>query len=643
MNIISVRYRLSRPLADLLQEVAFQFAVKLAPIQGIFSDAIESIDPDCSLIFIEFPAAPDATGVIRVRQWCLANPSHTLVAIFQSTDHLDANTELMNFVDDYTFANSSADQIRMRFKFAFNTQKRKQYKLEQIRQSIAVEQLMQTDYGTVLGSLAEGVVYQGPNDEILYANDAACEFLGLSHDQLMGKTSYDPRWAALREDGQPFLPGEHPSAFTLRTGKALRDVFMSVLTGTGDMRQLTINTQPLFGLGKNTPTGVIVSFRDRTGVMLAQKERDELRNQLLQSQKMEALGTLAGGIAHDFNNLLTPILALSQILKIEASNADLVQQLAVIEANALSARDLVNQILTFSRKKPDLIRRVNLSEVVKSASTMVQEYAETSGTISFDIEDNLFVDGDSNQLAQLFLNIVTNAFKAVEKTALKTITVRVWRQDEAPNLPIKVSVEDSGVGMSGATLTRIYEPFFTTSEPGKGTGLGLSVVHNVVKSHGGSVDCRSIEGEGTCFTLGFDKSRLVDEAVEIKEIDANTRKLKGCALILDDNSDSCDVLAELVEFFGMTVCKFNSPLAAVDSIRTKEIAVDLIISDFSMPEMTGFEFASAVRDLDSDIPIAIITGYGEDLLDKDREKCDMVLAKPIQLSELESALRKLMA
>jgi PAS domain S-box-containing protein len=641
MNL--VRYRLSGPLEVLLEEAAVQFAVKLVPISGVFSDEIVSIEPQCNIIFVEFPAAPDPTEVIRVQQWCLANPAHTLVAVFQSADRIDSNSELMNFVGDYTFADSSADQIRMRFQFALNTQKRQQTKLEQIRQSIAVDQLMRTDYGTVLGNLAEGVVYQGSNDEVLYANQAACEVLGLSYEQLMGKTSYDPSWAALKEDGQPYLPGEHPSAFTLRTGKALRDVFMSVSSGTGEMRQLTINTQPLFGLDKRTPTGVIASFRDKTGVLEAQKERDELRNQLLQSQKMEALGTLAGGIAHDFNNLLTPILALSQMLQVDANSGDFARPLAVIEANALSARDLINQILTFSRKKPDLISRVNLSELVTSVSTMVQEYAEITGPISFDVEDDLFIDGDSNQLAQLFMNIVTNAFKAVEETARKTIKVRVWRETEAPNLPIKVSIEDSGLGMSEALLTRIYEPFFTTSAPGKGTGLGLSVVHNVVKSHGGSVDCQSMEGEGTCFTLGFDESRLVDKAVETTGVAANTRKLKGSALILDDNSDSCDVLAELVEFFGMTAYKFTSPTAAVDSIRTKAMAVDLIISDFSMPEMNGFEFASAVRDLDSSIPIAIITGYGENLPDIAKEKCDMVLAKPIQLSELESALRKLIA
>lgn len=278
---------------------------------------------------------------------------------------------------------------------------------------------MQSDYETILGSLAEGVVYQGPNDEVLYGNNAACEFLGLSHDQLMGKTSYDPRWAALKENGEPFMPGEHPSAVTLRTGKPMRDVFMSVRHASGERRQMMINSQPLFTRESHKPSGVIVSFRDTTGMLEAQKERDELQQQLLQSQKMEALGTLAGGIAHDFNNLLTPILALSQKLMTDPANKELSHQLSIIESNALSARDLINQILTFSRKKPELIRRVNLSEVVSSVAAMVREFADSTVTIIEEIEENLFTDGDANQLVQLFLNIMTNAVKAIEDTHQK--------------------------------------------------------------------------------------------------------------------------------------------------------------------------------------------------------------------------------
>jgi nitrogen fixation/metabolism regulation signal transduction histidine kinase len=387
MNTAFARYRLNEALASLLAAVAQQFGVTVEPFTTAIADQIDAIEPDCHLVFIEFPVTVDTIEVIRVRHWCLANPSHTLIAVFQSAEQYHSNTEVLNFVDDYIFANSSPEQISLRFGFALNVQTRKQHKIEQIRQSISVDELMQSDYASILGSLAEGVVYQGPNDEVLYANDAACRFLALTMDQLKGKTSYDPRWSALKEDGTPFLPGEHPSAITLRTGKALSEVFMSIRHGADAMRQMTINTQPLFASNSDKATGVIVSFRDITGVLEARKERDEMRDQLLQSQKIEALGTLAGGIAHDFNNLLTPILGLSQKLILDSSSSDLVHQLSVIEANALSARDLINQILTFSRKKPDLMVRINLSKVVQSVSVMVEEFADNNVTKSFDFED----------------------------------------------------------------------------------------------------------------------------------------------------------------------------------------------------------------------------------------------------------------
>ncbi len=626
-------------------QTADKHGATVEPFIKTLTEEFDSIQGSCHLIFVEFPEQIDAVEIIRARQWCLANPSHILIAVFQSADLFDANIQSMDFIEDYVFANSSPQQILMRFWFALNAQKRRQHKVEQIRQSISVDELMQSDYGSILGSLAEGVVYQGPSDEVLYANDAACEFLGLSRDQLMGKTSYDPRWAALKEDGTPFMPGEHPSAITLRTGEPMSDVFMSIQQASGDMRQVTINTQPLFASKSDKAMGVIVSFREITGVVQARKERDEIRDQLLQSQKMEALGTLAGGIAHDFNNLLTPILGLAQKLKFGLGSGDLHQQLSVIESNALSARDLINQILTFSRKKPDLMVRVNLSEVVQSVSGMVDEFADDSIAKSFELEDQLFVDGDGNQLAQLFMNLMTNAIKAVKDSEVKTIKVKAWRDPDALHLPIKVSIEDTGVGIAESLLDRIYEPFFTTSDPGKGTGLGLSVAHNVVKAYGGNIDCKSTEGEGTCFTLAFADSQLVSEAAVHREPEPISEKLSGCALILDDNLESCSVLAELVQFFGMTTLEFNSPLAAVEAVRNGESKIDIIISDFSMPQMNGFEFAGAIRSLGHNIPIAIITGYGEDLFDKnkDKEKCDMVLAKPIQLAELESALRKLMA
>ncbi|MFT4862232.1 MAG: K+-sensing histidine kinase KdpD [Pseudohongiellaceae bacterium] len=155
------------------------------------------------------------------------------------------------------------------------------------------------------------------------------------------------------------------------------------------------------------------------------------------------------------------------------------------------------------------------------------------------------------------MNLMTNAMKAVEDSQKKEIKVRVWRDASSSTLPIKVSIQDTGVGISEALLARIYEPFFTTSESGRGTGLGLSVAHNVVKSFGGNIDCKSIEGEGTCFTLAFAQSQLVGEPEDEKEIRPNLGKLEGCALILDDNTDSRDVLAELVQFFGMNTLKFN--------------------------------------------------------------------------------------
>lgn len=641
MKATTVHYRLSPALESILIDVAEQSKVEIAPFTTNFSSAIDEVSAKCTLVLAEFPPNPIPLEVIRARQWCFASPLHTLIAVFPSSEQLDFNEELCEFIDDYVFADSRRQQIIRRFQFALDSEKKKRSRLEQIRQSLAMEQLLKTDYASILGGLAEGVIYQGNNDEVLYANAAACDLLGLSIDQLKGKTSYDPRWQATNELGKAFKPGEHPSAMTLRTGEPMREVFMSIRHAKGETRQVTINTQPIFGNSSDKPSGVIVSFRDCTGVLAAEQERDDMRKQLIQSQKMEALGTLAGGIAHDFNNLLTPILALSQKLKAQSETTSFNRELSVIESNALSARNLVNQILAFSRKKPAIVSRVNLSKLLSSVCALIQEFADSDIAIASNIEPAISIDGDENQLNQLFMNLMTNALKAVKSSEQKFIRVELWKDSNAQNLPIKVAIEDSGIGISPELISRIYEPFYTTRELGEGTGLGLSVAHNVVEAHGGDISCTSHGGKGTCFIVSFDSGYLTSISPEVEPGEEDTGSLTGKALVLDDNKDSCDVLCELIDFIGMEAYKYYSPKVALEDLAEIATEFDLIVSDYSMPGMNGFEFASAARKLYPEIPIAIITGFGEEFKSGTTDNCDMVLSKPIQLTELKSALRKL--
>ena len=251
-------------------------------------------------------------------------------------------------------------------------------------------------------------------------------------------------------------------------------------------------------------------FKDVTEAHAAQAREKELQRQLLHSQKLEALGTLAGGVAHDLNNTLVPILALSK-LAVEAlpEGSGLHDDILTIYRASERARDLVKQILAFSRKQNAAKQHVDLARVTRDALQMLRATLPATIQIADQILEVPRVLGDPGEMHQVIINLVTNAGHAIG-SSLGKITVRLWGAAERePSLAgeagsvVCLSVGDTGCGMDQATLDRIFEPFFTTKSVGEGTGLGLSVVHGIVTRHGGRIEVRSTPGEGSKFTVAL--------------------------------------------------------------------------------------------------------------------------------------------
>jgi signal transduction histidine kinase len=259
------------------------------------------------------------------------------------------------------------------------------------------------------------------------------------------------------------------------------------------------------------PLKLIGVIRDVTDLREAERRRDELERELMHSQKLEALGTLAGGVAHDLNNTLLPILALSKLALDELPEASPVRgDIEVIIRASEHARDVVKQILAFSRKQDLVKREVDLVAVTREALRMLRAGLPATIQIIEQIAPAPPLFGDASELHQVIVNLVTNAAQAIGG-GVGRIIVRIWAASEPPNSveavqgrpAVYLSVADTGCGIDRVTVDRIFEPFFTTKEVGEGSGLGLSVVHGIVTGHGGAIVVHSQPGEGTQFILSF--------------------------------------------------------------------------------------------------------------------------------------------
>ncbi len=240
----------------------------------------------------------------------------------------------------------------------------------------------------------------------------------------------------------------------------------------------------------------LMAIQDVTELRKAEKARDDYREQLHHAQRLDALGTLAGGIAHDLNNTLVPIVALTKLMRAEATSDDTIRNLEVIQRAGERARDLVRQVLAFSRRTPIERHRIDLSEVVAEALGLMRASVDSHITIEEHLTPDATVFADSGQIHQVLVNLVTNAAQAIgDRAGRIVVTVKA-----GPNAPLRLTIADDGDGMDQRTLSRMFEPFFTTRPVGSGAGLGLAIVHGIVTGHGGSVAAESSPG-GTCIII----------------------------------------------------------------------------------------------------------------------------------------------
>ncbi|MFA6244037.1 MAG: PAS domain S-box protein [Candidatus Hydrogenedentales bacterium] len=372
---------------------------------------------------------------------------------------------------------------------------------------------------------------------------------------------------------------------------------------------------------------------------------EELRMEesLRQSQKMQAIGTLAGGIAHDFNNILAAILGYAELLApVVKGHAQAKEDVSHIRASALRARDLVQQILTFSRQKERERHAVRVDIVVADAVRLLRSTISKSIQIVADIEpSHCTVMADEAEIHQIIVNLCTNAYHAMgESEGTLGISLCVVHVDNAltaeipelsPGPHLKLSVSDTGCGMDETTKERIWEPFFTTKEQGKGTGLGLATVHGIVKALGGAVTLDSAPNRGSTFAVYLPclvEPALPDGKRQVQTLEGNER-----ILVVDDEQHVASVVGRMLGGLGYQV---------TEMILSGREVFDLLVTDQQMPGLTGKELAGRLRAARNNLPIVIMTGFSETITPESAAEMGVsgFLYKPLDSEELAAAVRE---
>lgn len=476
---------------------------------------------------------------------------------------------------------------------------------------------------------------------IVDANPAAVSFYGWSYETLTRKKIFNIN--TLTEE-QVFDEIEKAKM------EQRKQFYFRHCLASGEIRDVEVYSGPIKVHGKELLYSIVY---DITARKKAEEEKAALEAQLLHTQKMESIGTLSGGIAHDFNNLLGIILGNAELAMDDLSEWHPVKDnLNEIRTASLRARDVVKQLLSFGRKTDPKKRPVKLIRIVEDAlkflRSSIPASIEIHQNMPNDTDDTIFAD--SSQINQVMINLFTNAAHAMEDTG-GVITIGIenicldqistpFYPDLAPGNYVKLVVSDTGTGIDHEIKDRIFDPYFTTKEVGKGTGIGLSVVHGIVKSHDGAISVDSKFGEGTTFSILFplaEEEAVIETEPADKFPTGNER-----ILIVDDEESMVDIGRRRLERLGYQVEARTNPIEALELFQADPDQFDLVITDMTMPHITGDRLVKEILKIRPDIPTILCTGFSEKI---DEEKAKKIgvrqyIEKPFDRGKLSRLVRK---
>lgn len=484
-------------------------------------------------------------------------------------------------------------------------------------------------------AIEDMVTIQDKDMRILRANRAAADYLGVGVENIVGRHCYEIF------QGKTEACENCPELLTLRDRQHHTGTVRHDHTG----RVFLVSTSAIQD-DKGEVKNIVHVAKDIT----VQKELEE---ELYQARKMEAIGTLAGGIAHDFNNILTSVLGYAELLR-----NDIIQGRAATDKvdkvikGALRARDLISQILTFSRRTVQKPLPLKPHLIIGESLKLLRATLPVTIEIRQDIDkDGGMIVADPTKLQQVLMNLCSNALQAMENqqgvlsVQLRDIVLTrhdlVSDQNLRPGSYVELSVSDTGCGIEHLNLKRIFEPYFTTRGFGRASGLGLALVHGIVRDHGGLIRVESEVGKGSTFRVYFPAlPEKVDRQAPqrpTEDVNAGTERI----LLVDDEETILDVQGEALGLLGYSITAATDGDAAFQQFCTDPQGFDLIITDQTMPNMTGVELARKILKIRPDIPVILCTGYSE-MVDEKKARMAGIrhfVMKPVELSALERLVR----
>lgn len=503
--------------------------------------------------------------------------------------------------------------------------------------------------GEILAQVSDAVISIDDDQRVTYLNAAAEQQYGVTASEALGRhLSEIYRYSWLHPED------EAAASCLLRDTGCWRGENVHVKRN-GEEIHVESSVSRLRA-GEGIRPGLLAVIRDISERRQAERGRASLEAQLIEAQRVEAIGTLAGGVAHDFNNILGTILINAELARQDAGrNHEALRSLAEIEKASHRARDLVQQILSFSRRQPSSRQVVSIASIAEECVRLLR--AGLLGGMRIECHcaaDTPSILADSAQVTQVLLNLGANAAQAMQERP-GTIDIRAegFTLDESsarPDLVLRpgryarIVVCDTGHGMDAATQRRIFEPFFTTRPPGKGTGLGLSVVHGIVQAHAGAIIVHSEPGEGSKFELYFPCANEAAAAPDTIERAGQVAEGRGRHILyIDDDQPQLFASKRMMERWGYRVSAYFEQREALDAVLSGKLRVDLVVTDFNMPGTSGLEIASAIRDALPDLPVIMVSGYITDELRTQAAAVGVreMIAKPQDREELRDAVQNI--
>lgn len=591
-------------LEDLLSD---QFVVLKAPSAEVALDLMKHSD-DIAVVVTD-QRMPDMAGDELVAR--LSEKYQAQKIMVTGYADLAAVVRAVNEGSIFAYVTKPWDENDLRSKVA---KAATQFRLSQ---ELATEKQLLND---LMDHSPDGIYFKDSDLRFIRANQAVATWLGKDIDELVGRRLRDV--APSLEDAVQIEAEEQAS---LRGGHVVLDAIRQEQID-GAAYWLSERKASIVG-----PDGIAVGL---VGIARDITQQRQLEQQLLQAQKMEAIGRLAGGVAHDFNNLLVVIQGYGELVQQGFSAEDpRYESLSELLKAADRAAALTKQLLTFSRKHTFKSILLHLDQLVEGVMTMVKRLIHENISVEIDLATHPhLIRGDATQIEQVILNLTINARDAMPDGGKLRITTRLHNQDT-----LCLRVEDSGIGMTQEVQARIFEPFFSTKEVGRGTGLGLSTVYGIVQQMGGEVSVESEPGKGSIFQVLLPRSYAQESSAAPRDRSSAGPGGTETILLVEDDEAVRRVTRRILEGSGYTVLEASSPSEGERICSTSTAQIDLLLTDIMMPEMDGPTLSKRLLEKRPELRVLFMSGYAQQKLG---DLGPHYIEKPFSPAELTSSVRE---